>query len=352
MRTIFKSCWVVILAACYLLFSLSCSKTASSNPASGRPANDVPPSGPTPLQYQVSTLVNHIPSPQGLIPDAQGNLYVALPGSGMVQRISSSGMVSNFAGSGPGAGSVLGAPEGITMDPQGNLYLTDRSSGAIDRISSSGLITIMVAGSIGLPETGKGSAPLFNEPFGITMDGHGNLYVADAGNASIRKITPTGLISTIASSTPGQAGSGLNLPALSRPEGIALDVQGNLYVTDEGQSAVWKITPSGQMSLVAGGQGSGYLDGPGQTAMFNKPFGIVSDALGNLYIADSGNGAVRKISPSGMVSTIAGGKLIGFADGVGTAAEFDSPEGIAIDSEGNLYVSDGCYGAIRKISIY
>jgi hypothetical protein len=184
----------------------------------------------------------------------------------------------------------------------------------------------------------------FNAPKGVTFDTAGNLYVVDSGNNTIRKITPAGAVSTIAG-TPGVQGSADGSGAAAQfnsPVGIAADASGNLYVVDAGNGTIRKIAPSGLVTTLAGTPGvKGNADGAGAAAQFNQPWGIAADAAGNVYVADTENYLIRKISPSGVVSTLAGIRgTRGAADGNAQSATFLGPRGIAIDSAGNLYVTD------------
>ena len=347
MKKSFKS-QLAIAWAC-LLLSSGCSKT-TVNPSSAQDINTTVFNAAA-TRYVVTTLVEHISSPQGITIDAEGNLYVASSANGSIQQISPAGTVTAFPYVAIG-NSLLGVPEGLAMDAQHNLYFTDVSAALVNRISAAGIIS-RIAGGSQADKTGGGDLSQgFENPFGITLDKAGNLYVTDAGNAAIRKITPSGSVSNMIPAGP--ANSGLikpGTPFLQKPEGIAVDAKGNLYLTDVANASVLKLSASGLLTTIAGGQGMGFNDGPGSSAKFNKPMGIAIDVQGNLFVADAANAAIRRIDPAGEVTTIAGGKTIGFADGVGTAAAFDSPEAIVIDAQGNLYISDGCYGAIRKITI-
>lgn len=182
----------------------------------------------------------------------------------------------------------------------------------------------------------------FNRPLGIARDGNGNLYVADSMNYTVRKITVNGVVTTLAG-TPGANGTADGTGAAARftaPKGIAVDSAGNVYLVDG--SAIRKITPTGTVSTLAGAATEwGDADGPGASARFNRPYGIAVDAAGSLYVADTENRLVRKVATNGQVSTVAGARnMRGTADGVGGAATFLGPRGIAIDPTGTLHVTD------------
>jgi sugar lactone lactonase YvrE len=198
---------------------------------------------------------------------------------------------------------------------------------------------------------GTGTAAIFNSPMGMITDAAGNIYVSDSYNSAIRKITPAGVVTTVAGI--GQLGY-LDGPAASAefysPSGLAIDASGNIFVADRGNNMIRKITPAGVVSTFAGSGNAGYTDGTGTAATFNTPSGVAFDAAGNLYVADYGNNLIRKITSDGIVTTVAGSRAVGYANGQGIAANFNKPSSIALDAAGNIYVTEPYNNAIRKIS--
>jgi sugar lactone lactonase YvrE len=238
---------------------------------------------------------------------------------------------------------VFDAPSSVTVDTSGNIYVADTNNEVVRKITPSGIVTTIagLAGSSGNVDANGGNAR-FNFPHGLATDAAGNVYVADTGNNSIRKITPSGDVTTVA--------AGFNLPY-----GVAVDSAGSIYVANTNDQTVEKITASGVVSLVAGAASiSGNVDSNvGTNARFNRPYGISVDVAGMIYIADSANHSVRKITPSGAVSTLAGSTAgaFGFVNGTGSAARFTFPHGVTVDSEGNVYVAEASNNSIRKITV-
>jgi sugar lactone lactonase YvrE len=201
---------------------------------------------------------------------------------------------------------------------------------------------------------GTGAAARFNHPTGIVIDALDNVYVTDAGNNLIRKITASGAVTTLAGAagvTGSTDGPG-NVALFHDPTGIAIDTTGNLYVTDTGNNTVRSLSAAGFVTTVAGSAGAtGSADGTGFAARFNSPAAIATDSAGNLYVADTLNNTIREISPAGAVTTLAGAPgAFGANDGTGNAARFFQPNGIALDGLGNAYVADTLNHAIRKIT--
>ena len=300
--------------------------------------------------------------PAGIAVDASGNLYISDSNSDIIRKITADGVVSTLAGSAGVTGSVDGAgtaasfwhPWGIAVDASGNVYVADQLNATIRKITPDGVVNT-IAGSTKVygSADGIGAAASFFQPAGIAVDGSGNIYVADSGNNIIRKITSDGTVTTLAGSekTTGAADGTGDAASFSFPEGVALDGDGNLYVTDSVNDLIRKITPSGVVSTLAGSAGvAGSTNGTGTAALFNRPFGITADKSGNVYVADQVNNLIRKITPAGVVTTLAGTGAVGSTDGDGTSATFNSPFGIAADSSGNVYVVDTNNQLVRKIS--
>ena len=359
----------------------------------------------------VTTLASGLNGPAGVATDTDGNVYVADSQNHLIRRITPAGVVSTFAGatgvpgaadgaatatarfSGPAGIAVLGNaanavvyvadtgnstirriaagsvttlagtaqtfgsadatgpaasflfPSSLAVDGAGQVYAADTGNHTIRKLTSGGVVTTL-AGTAAV----QGSAdapPSFFGPSGVAVDTAGTLYIADKGNRSVRSVTPSGTVSTLA-----LTGGGFDPQA--RPEAIALDRAGNIYVSDRG-GAIFKVTPAGHISTLAGTLGQvGSADGPGATATFNTPAGIATDATGNVFVADSGNATIRKITSVGdvvTVTTFAGvAGSIGGNDGTGGNASFSQPWGIATDDAGNVYVVDRANNNVRKIS--
>jgi sugar lactone lactonase YvrE len=268
----------------------------------------------------------------------------------------------NFAGQPGGPGDSDGTcnmarfnqPEGVAVDRAGTVYVADSANHVIRKVSG-GVVTTL-AGCPGLSGSSDGTngTARYAFPRGVAVDSAGNVYVADTSNCTIRKVTPDGVVTTLAGS-PGQFGSADGTNGMARfllPEGITVDDAGGLYVSDTGNNLIRKLTPDGVVTTLAGSAGpSGSADGTNGTARFWSPRGIAVDSAGNVYVADSGNQIIRKVTSAGVVTTLAGSPLqVGTADGTNSAARFHTPTGVSVDTNGNLFVADYNNDTIRQIT--
>ena len=282
--------------------------------------------------------------PRAVAVDSSSTIYVADTSNNRIRKITSTGVVTTLAGSGiatfadgTGTNASFNLPNGVAVDSSGNVYVGDTVNNRIRKITSTGVVTTLAGSGIATFVDGTGTAASFNTPQGITVDSAGNVYVIDQLNYRVRKITPD-IVSTLAS-------------GLSSPTGLAVDSAGNVYVAETSGHRIRKITSAGVVTTLAGSGTAAFVDGSDTSASFNSPNGLTIDVVGNLYVADTDNNRIRKITPTGIVTTIAGNQNNGVADGIGTNAEFSDPKGITIDSVGTLYISDSSRRNIRKIAL-
>lgn len=297
----------------------------------------------------------------GLIKDNDGNIFVADRDNNRIRKVTPEGVVSTFAGSGSGGAIVNGtgtaagfyAPYGITIDGTGNLYVGEYANQAVRKITPAAVVTTLAGNPTAGNQNGTGSAASFNQPVGLATDASGNVFVADYINHLIRKITPAGVVTTFAGSGTAALTDGTGTAAsFNGPFALAFDAAGNLIVADYLNHAVRKITPAGVVTTIAGNGTAGYVDATGAAARFNRPAGLAVDASGNIFICDAVNNRIRKITASGVVTTLAGNSNSGSADGVGAAAEFNYPLGLCADfANYSLYIADFGNSRIRKLII-
>jgi len=296
--------------------------------------------------------------------DNIGNIFVADTNNHTIRKITPARVVSTFAGLAGNDGSANGTgstarftfPSALAVDSANNIYVADTDNSTIRKITPARVVSTFAgsAGSIGTAD-GTGSAARFNFPAGVAVDraGTGNIYVGDTSNFTIRQITPAGVVTTLAGS-PLMRGGANGTGSAARfllPEGMAVDSGGNIYVADQDASTIRKIAPGGVVSTFAGSfTKSGSLNGTGSAARFNLPADVAVDSSNNLYVADSNNCTIRKITPAAAVTTLAGLASAGHTNGTGSAARFDFPDGVAVDTTGKIYVADTVESAIRKIT--
>lgn len=295
--------------------------------------------------------------PEGIAFDAAGNLYVADQFNSLIRKITPGRAVTTFAGNGSyrlvdgqGTEASFFYPFGMAVDASGYIYVGDFYNNAIRKISPTGLVKTLAGNGERGSANGQGSAASFNWPTAVALDASGNVYVADFVNNLIRKITPGGLVTTLAGSgTPGAVNGKGTAASFNSPYGLALDREGNIYVGDTANDLIRKISPDGIVTTFAGSGEPGAADGKGTEASFNAPAGLAFDAAGNLYVGDVGNYKIRKINAQGVVTTVAGNGVMGFANGPAASASFGAPYNVAVDKDGDVYVSDSQNNMIRKI---
>ncbi len=295
--------------------------------------------------YEDFQLTEQLSAPYGIAIDGTNNVFISNSYRQYIIKITPANIITIFAGfpnsqgkaNGQGESASFLYPTGLAVDPTGNIYVADSENALIREITPTGLVsTFAGTGSQG-SSNGPVASATFYFPNGVALDPTGNVYVADNSNNYLRKIDVTKNISS-------QAGSYGQF-------GITVDASGNIYLADGNSHVIHKVTPAGVLTTFAGTAGTpGNIDGAGAAAQFNTPRGLTIDQSGNLYVADSGNHKIRKIDPLGNVSTIAGTGVSGYVDGLGAIAEFNQPYGVAVDQSGNLYVTDTGNNLVRKIT--
>ena len=307
------------------------------------------PTGSPSKAWVVSTLAGggnpaEFNGPYGVAVDASGNVYVTDKFNHRIRKITSEGDVSTLAGGSTPA--QFNGPIGVAVDSSDNVYVADQSNHRIRKITSGGEVSTLAGG---------GNPAEFNWPTDVAVDSSGNVYVADMANYRIRKIAPVAeggvSVSTLAGTgTQGYQDGDDTEAKFDQPTGVAVDAKGIVYVADFSNNRIRKITSGGEVDTLAGTGTAGSKDGAGTSAQFNEPTGVALDAEGNVYVADFSNNRIRKITSGGEVDTLAGTGTAGSADGDDTAAQFYTPTGVAVDSSGNVYVADSDNHLIRKIT--
>ena len=289
--------------------------------------------------------------PKGVTVDCEGNLYIADTNNNRIRKVDINGIVTTVA--------FLQYPYDVTSDFSGNLYIADQYSNRIRKVDQRGVITT-VAGSGNDGYGGDGGPATLAElssPMGVAVDVSGNLYIADRLNNRIRKVDPRGIITTVAGNgEQGFSGDGSSAvqAQLYQPYDLALDSSGNIYIADTNNHRIRKVDASGIITTVAGNGTMGYSGdgGSATTAKLWAPKSIATDGSGNIYIGDTSNHRIRKVNPSGIITTVAGNGTIGHSGdrGPGVKAQLKYPWGVAVDASGALYVVDGANHSVRKVA--
>jgi sugar lactone lactonase YvrE len=276
--------------------------------------------------------------------DSAGSLYVSDFNNNSIRKIDPvTGIVTTFA-------SGLNSPTGLCFDSSGNLYFAEWNTNRIRKITPNGLITTFAGGTAGF-QNGFGGAAQFTNPVGLAIDGSDNIYVCDSNNNRIRKIDPSSNVTTVAGSGTNTSIDGTGTSAsFNAPFYCALDTNGNLFVSDYHGNVIRKVTPAGVVTTFAGSGTASSTDGTGTAATFNGPRGIKVDSSGNLYVCEFDGQKIRKITASAVTSTIAGSGTAGSTNATGTAATFNNPVGLVLDAAMNIYVMDSSNYVIRKIT--
>jgi len=295
-------------------------------------------------------------SPTGLTIDNSGNLYVTDVSDHRIRKITPAGLVSTIGGMGTsgfvdGAASTsrFASPAGVAVDSAGNVYVGDQSNHRIRKITPGGVVSTFAGSGVGGWADGLGTAAQFNYPCGLAVDSADNIYVADSGNNRIRKITPAGMVSTFAGgSSAGTQDGAATIARFSSPMALTVATDGTVYIADTYNHRVRVATSAGVVSTLAGST-SGNAEGTGSAAKFYYVQGIAVDPNGLVYVTDGNNNLIRKITPAGVMTTFAGSGSSAPTDATGVAAGFGALRQIVIDPSGALYVADQGNNRIRKI---
>ena len=306
-------------------------------------------------------------NPYDVASDDLGNLYIADVGNSRIRKVDAAGVITTVAGDGTrGYGGDGGAavaaqlqgPWSVAVDGAGNLYIADTYNSRIRKVDAAGIITTVAGdGSFGYGgDGGAAVAAQLQSPWGVAVDGAGNLYIADTGNSRIRKVDAAGVITTVAGDgTHGYGGDGGpgTLAQLNRPLDVAVDGAGNLYIVDTYNYRLRKVDAAGVITTVAGDgtYGFGGDGGPAVAAQMRALYGVAVDGAGNLYIVDTYNYRIRKVDAAGVITTVAGDGTLGYGGDGGRAVEAQlyRPFGVALDGAGNLYIADTYNNRIRRL---
>jgi PKD repeat protein len=307
-------------------------------------------------------------APIGVAVDQNGNVYVADAANNRVRRITPAGTITTIAGTGTAGYSgdggqatsaQLNTPYGVAVDQSGNVYIADVLNYRVRRVTSAGTITTVagtgIAGSIG--DGGQATSAQLNLPEGVAVDANGNLYITEFAGHRVRRVTSAGVITTFAGTgTAGSTGDGGQATSaqLRSPIGVAVDAGGNVYIADTGNHRIRRVTSAGVITTFAGTGTGGFSGDGGQatSAQINGPYGVAVDVGGNVYIGDTANNRVRRVTAAGVITTIAGTGTAGNTGdgGPASSAQVNAPTGVAVGRDGSLYLSATNAQRVRKIT--
>jgi sugar lactone lactonase YvrE len=298
--------------------------------------------------------------------DAHGDLFIADLLNNVVEEVTPAGKLSVVAGNGkedlptpgPAIKSGIHAPSGVAVDTHGDLFISDLENCVVDEVTPAGTLSVVagVAGKRGPPTPGPATSSEFDSPGGLAVDDHGDLFIAAYGNKVVDEVTPAGTLSVVAGvadkigpPTPGPA----TRSKLDLPNDVALDVHGDLFIADSLNNVVEKVTPAGRLSVVAGkvGKKGPPTPGPATRSALDDPYGVALDAHGDLFIADAGNNVVEKVTPAGRLSVVAGDGQEGSpTPGPATRSELYLPSAVAVDAHGDLFIADAYNDVVEEVT--
>ncbi len=304
--------------------------------------------------------------PYSVTGDGAGNIYIADASNNRIREINTSGVITTIAGSsssgfggdgGPATAASLNGPVGICFDPAGNMYIADQVNQRVRKINTTGIIsTFAGSGTSGFSgDGGAATAARLYLPTAVIADASGNVYIADQFNYRVRVVNSSGIITTFAGTSGGFSGDGGPATAaqMNLPCGMAFDGSGNMYITDYSNHRIRKVNPSGIITTIAGSTAGFSGDGgPASAAQLNNPWGIATDVSNNIYITDFSDHRIRKINTAGIINTITGLGFAGFSGdgGISTLAAVNNPSGVYVNSAGVVYLCDTHNNRIRIIS--
>ena len=303
--------------------------------------------------------------PYGVALDAHGDLFIADTGNDVVEEVTLAGRLSVVAGdakSGPptpgvATKSALSGPYGVALDAHGDLFIADTGNNVVEEVTPAGRLSVVAGdGKSGPPTPGVATKSALHEPYGSALDAHGDLFIADYGNKVVEKVTPAGKLSVVAGDgnvtmpTPGPA----TRSAINGPTDVALGPHGDLFIADNDNAVVEKVTPAGKLSVVAGdGKPIPPTPGPATKSAISAPRDVAVDAHGDLFISDDDDSLVLEVTPAGWLSIAAGNGAGNYGTptpGPATRSALAGPQGVAVDAQGDLFIADQGNNVVEKVT--